>query len=61
MGYLPYRNQRFTDLAEIEQFDFANPPWDTGRGFLFVVDLEFPKEIHEVIGEMPFPPSKRKL
>ena len=50
---LPTHGFKFLNSEEIQKINIENHPDDAEDGFVFEVDLEYPKELHEVHNDYP--------
>jgi len=58
--YLPTGNFKWLDENEIKNLDFKNIGIDSSTGYVFEVDLEYPRELHYLHNELPFCPESIK-
>ena len=54
--YLPY--EKFEWLENIDKFDVISINENSDIEYILEVDLEYPKELHELHNDYPFAPEK---
>ena len=58
---LPKGNFKWMSEREIKKIDLGKYGADSKRGFIPVVDLEYPKELHDLHNDYPRAPEKVKV
>ena len=58
---LPYKNFRWLDEAKLAKFDPTLINTEDDTGYILQVDLEYPKELHDVHNDYPLAPESFKI
>ena len=58
---LPYKNFRWLDEAKLANFDPTLINTEDDTGYILQVDLEYPKELHDVHNDYPLAPESFKI
>lgn len=56
--YLPYGGYRWLDADEIYNFSVEEISIDSKKGYILEVDLDYPKELHDLHSDYPLAPEK---
>ena len=59
--YLPTGNFKWMSKKKIDKLDLAKYKDDSKRGLILEVDLEYPKELHDLHNEYPLAPEKIRV
>ena len=59
--YLPYDNLEWMGEKEINEIDFDLVSANSEIGYMLEVDLEYPKELHDLRNDYPLAPEKIKV
>ena len=59
--YLPTSNFKWMTDKEITRLNLGKYSTDSNRGFIPEVDLEYPKELHDLHNDYPLAPEKVKV
>ena len=58
---LPFKNFRWLDEAKLVDFDPTLINTEDDTGYILQVDLEYPKELHDVHNDYPLAPEPFKI
>ena len=58
---LPANEFTWMTSLEVEQFDIMRVPEDSDTGYILDVDLEYPRELHDLHSDMPLAPENRTI
>ena len=61
---LPIGNFKWLEKDEISKFNeeyIKNYDENSDKGYIFEVDVEYPKNIHKLHSDLPFLPERRKI
>ena len=58
---LPHRNFQWPSDTEIESFNVNDIPDDSDEGYVLEVDLQYPKELHDLHSDYPLAPEKMEI
>jgi len=61
MEKLPYRNFEWIDEEIFKDIDWENVDTETLRGYVLEVDLEYPKELHDLHSNFPLAPETQTI
>ena len=59
--YLPYCSFKWLSDEELNKIDLGKYKEDSGEGLVLEVDLEYPKDLHELHNDYPLAPEKVKV
>ena len=59
--YLPYGSFKWLSNEELNNIDLGKYKEDSNDGLILEVDLEYPKDLHELHNNYPFAPEKVKV
>ena len=49
------------DLSKIDEDSVKNYDKDSGKGYILEVDVEYPKNLHDLHSDLPFLPERMKI
>ena len=59
--YLPYGSFKWLSDEELNKIDLGKYKEDSNDGLILEVDLEYPKDLHELHNDYPLAPEKVKV
>ena len=59
--YLPYGSFKWLSDEELNKIDLGKYKEDSREGLVLEVDLEYPKDLHELHNDYPLAPEKVKV
>ena len=60
-NYLPYGGHKCLSKEEIKSFNLHSIPENSSVGYILKVDLEYPKELHNLHNDYPLAPEKIEI